>query len=203
MPPLRIDKVWRVAGPPGGGAGIYASAGATQLKVGPNGVPSAERFFEAWSADIPLNLDDAREARRAADFEKRLGPKAWSPHFPPAGRGIPAAERHERKMEEIRREVLADYEAVKWRILLVRELTGYVDDDSVDFTLHTPARVRVMDTSEEELLHRVDDWIDPYWNLDLLKLHPEIPGTATSLYMFGTSYNVATGEMQPARFEFE
>jgi hypothetical protein len=97
---------------------------------------------------------------------------------------------------------LADYKAVLGRQILVAELNGYVDDDLHDFSLASSALVKVVGTDKQDLFHQVDrEWIDPYWNLELLEPHPDLKD-ARSLWMFGTSYSLLTGKMVPARFRF-
>src|SRR3972149_2024944 len=95
------------------------------------------------------------------------------------------------------KDVKADYGRIKGRPILVSELTGYRDDHSIDFGLEPPALVMVAHTSDGDLSHQVDQWLDPYWNLTLLEPHPQLKGVE-SLWMFGTSYNLETGEAQHA-----
>lgn len=118
---------------------------------------------------------------------------------PPKGE-IRAAARRAARQKDVHARIKADFKAIKGRTILVSELTGYVGDDYVDFLLRTPATMRVDSTPEGDLLHQVDrDWIDPYWNLELLVPHPELEG-ASGLWMYGTSYDLDSGEVQAARF---
>jgi hypothetical protein len=120
---------------------------------------------------------------------------------PPQGEERAEARRAAR-LKETHARIKDDFKAIQGRAILVSELTGYIGDDYVDFFLSTPATVRVDATAEDELFHQVDrDWIDPYWNLELLEPHPELEG-ARSLWMFGTSYNLDGVEVQAARFQW-
>lgn len=94
--------------------------------------------------------------------------------------------------------VLRDFKEIEGREILVSHLTGYKGDDSIDFDLATPARVRVTATPESDLFHQIDDWVDPYWNLVLVEPHPEL-ADVRSLWMFGHSYSVKG--VDAARFE--
>jgi hypothetical protein len=102
--------------------------------------------------------------------------------------------------DEIRAKVLADYEAVLGKEILVSELTGYKDDTQEDFILNPPVKCRVMTTKRMDLFHAVDHWMDPYWNLELVHPDPRLEGY-TSLWMYGTSYNYDTLASDPARCE--
>lgn len=99
--------------------------------------------------------------------------------------------------EFVHKLVLRDFNEIKGCILLVHQLTGYQDDHSIDFDLRTPAKVRVTATPQSDLFHQIDDWVDPYWNLELVEPHPELEGIR-SLWMFGHSYSVKG--IDPARF---
>jgi hypothetical protein len=96
--------------------------------------------------------------------------------------------------------IRADFEAVRDRVIQVTELTAYVDEDSIDFHLSTPALVKVVQTPLSDLTHEVYPWMDPYWNLELVEPHPELKD-ARSLWMFGTSYDLESGLSDPARYE--
>ena len=103
--------------------------------------------------------------------------------------------------DEAHRKIKADYEAILGRIILVLELTGYKDDDSHDFRMDPPVKARVVRTREDDLFHCVDkEWIDPYWDLELVEPHPRLEGYI-SFWMYGTSYNIATDATDLARFE--
>jgi hypothetical protein len=100
--------------------------------------------------------------------------------------------------EFVHKLVLRDFDEIKGRVLLVSHLTGYKGDDSIDIDLTTPAKVRVSATPESDLFHQIDDWVDPYWNLELVEPHPEL-ADVRSLWMFGHSYSIKG--VDPARFE--
>ena len=80
------------------------------------------------------------------------------------------------------------------KILEVKHVQGYVNDDSVEANCNPPAKVRVLPcTHPEDLKHQVDEWLDPYWDVELVEPHPELEGVR-SLWIYGISYNTKTGE---------
>jgi len=110
------------------------------------------------------------------------------------------------RKEEMEAWALDDYKEVLGRTIHVSEFTGYVDNDSVDFSLEEPVEARVTKTPETDILHWNRPWLDPYWNLEILKIppammeaHPKL-GMMTSTYMFGDSYSL-DGKYQPAGYE--
>src|SRR5262245_13193775 len=101
--------------------------------------------------------------------------------------------------EEIEKLALDDYEQVLGRVIWVSELSGYRNDDSLELYVKPPAKVKVVSTMKDSILHWNDGWLDPYWELELVEPHPQLEGIR-SLYMFGDSYSL-TGRMEPARYE--
>lgn len=87
-----------------------------------------------------------------------------------------------------------EYLAVLGRILLTHRISGYRDSDSFHWVLKTPAMVRVVDTAKSSVLHTNGFHVDPYWDVVLLKPHPELVG-CTSLWMDGTSYHSGPTEL--------
>ena len=91
------------------------------------------------------------------------------------------------------RTALALFDEVRGRIALVTHLMGYIGDDSRDFytTEDNPFRVLIReDTREDDVLHQVDEFIDPYWDVELLNKHPEVPSDARSFWVFGPSIKI-------------
>lgn len=97
--------------------------------------------------------------------------------------------------DELHKKAEEDYKAALGRVVLVSHLTCYMGEDSVDLDVDPPARMRVIQTPVSDLQHRVDQWLDPYWNLELLDYHPKLNG-ARSFWTFGKSYNL-NGEVEP------
>jgi hypothetical protein len=95
--------------------------------------------------------------------------------------------------------VIEDYQKILGETIFVSDLSGYVDGSTVDFDLKKPAKVKVVKTSRDSLLHWNDEWLDPYWELELLEPHSELKG-ARSLWMFGDSYSL-DGKYAPARYD--
>jgi hypothetical protein len=79
-----------------------------------------------------------------------------------------------------------DLEAVRGRVFLARDVDGFVGDDSVHFELEPPAKVRVIGG---QITHWVDDWIDPYWDIELVVPHPQLVGVR-SLWCAGICYRL-------------
>lgn len=91
-----------------------------------------------------------------------------------------------------------DFDAHKGRILLVNVVTGYNSaDDSVDILLNPPARMRVcLKINNEDLQHWVDNWLDPYWDVDLIGEHPAL-ADIRSMWVYGPSY-CTDGRTEPS-----
>lgn len=101
--------------------------------------------------------------------------------------------------EELEKWAIEDYEKILGATIFVSGVTGYVDDNTVDFDLAKPAKMKVVETSRDSIIHWNSEWLDPYWELELVEPHPELQGIR-SLWMFGDSYSL-DGKYQPARFE--
>ena len=99
-----------------------------------------------------------------------------------------------------------EFAQVMGRVILVKDLEGYVGDaESQSLTLTTPVAVRVTGPSKPQdgLYHYVDEWLDPYWDIKVLEPHPEIPEGFRSSYMYGHSINTDNGERAMADLQFE
>lgn len=95
--------------------------------------------------------------------------------------------------EEAIRRAEEEFERVLDKTLLVDHLVGYIGyGDAIDFYPDPPARVRVVDGT---LDHWLDEWLDPYWDVELVEPHPDIPEEADSFWMYGTSYNTITDQV--------
>lgn len=112
-------------------------------------------------------------------------------------------------VEHYEKLALADYQAGLGKIFKVTELTGHADDGDprsdgyFDVSLKQPAIVRLIDTDEEALKRWVYEWLDPYWDFELVEDHPELPKQIRTLWGYGPSYNALTGERQGAPEEVE
>lgn len=87
-------------------------------------------------------------------------------------------------------QVAADHSAAVGRRFLAKHVMGYDGDDQVDVNCDPPAVV-VIERDASGLDHAVDDWLDPYWNVT--SSDPRL-SHLRSLYIYGPSYNVETGE---------
>lgn len=110
--------------------------------------------------------------------------------------------------QELEERALADWKAVRGKVLLVHELTGYVGDtdEQTDCFFDPPIAVRV-DTQHrpEDLNHWNDEHLDPYWDVEVVDTtHPQLlPEGLRSAYMFGISYNAQTLEVDHGRWRVE
>jgi len=108
--------------------------------------------------------------------------------------------------EDIEKWALEDYKKVVGKTFFVQEFSAYYMDSSIDFSLEEPLKVKVVKTPEMDILHWNDEWLDPYWDLEILKIpeqmlvdHPKLK-ELRSPYMFGDSYSL-DGKIQPARID--
>jgi len=84
-----------------------------------------------------------------------------------------------------------DYQRALGTVIEVTWVYGYTNDDSVEIQCDPPAKVRVLETPDEDLRHWVDEWLDPFWNIELSEPHPAIGANVRGLWTFGhTSYAV-------------
>lgn len=89
--------------------------------------------------------------------------------------------------ERLEDQALEDYERARGRIVEVPYLSGYSGDMSVD--VRGPFLVWVDKTTENEILHWNDEWLDPYWNVRPVQPYEELKGLR-SLWAFGKSYSL-------------
>lgn len=106
------------------------------------------------------------------------------------------------KQEELEQKALSDFQAHRGLIILADELFASNNQgDSVDVFLDTPLRFRVdKGTPSEDILHWVDEYLDPYWDVTPLDAnHAELRGLR-SFWVFGPGYNLNTGECSQPRW---
>lgn len=94
-------------------------------------------------------------------------------------------------------QVRADYEAIRGKVILVRDLTAYVGDtdNQQDFHFDPPIAVLVdNDIDEDSLLHDTGTHLDPYWDVTVVVTHPDLPPEGVrSPFVYGHSYDLKTG----------
>lgn len=99
-------------------------------------------------------------------------------------------------VRDLEARALDDYQRALGTVVEVLWVTGYPvgkHGDSVDVA--GPFRVRVLPTSQVDIEHWNDEWLDPYWNIEPAQHYPELDGL-TSLWAFGTSYSL-DGQVHP------
>lgn len=86
---------------------------------------------------------------------------------------------------EIEAKVKSDFAAALGTVITVTEISGYDGDDSFDVSCPNGVKVRVTDTPEGDILHWVDAFCDPYWNVEPVE---PLPRQLRSTWVFGPSY---------------
>jgi hypothetical protein len=100
----------------------------------------------------------------------------------------------------------ADYASAVGTIIEVPTLYGYSGEDSCEWHFDEPIRVLVLPTSEGDITRMQDNFIDPYWNVEVVEsiLKPEaqrfiwngeprpLPADARSFWVDGLSYEFNT-----------
>jgi hypothetical protein len=81
----------------------------------------------------------------------------------------------------------ADHAAKVGAVLTVDFLVGYIGDTDVQTEHYGPTQVRVLPTATEDLKHSVDDWLDPYWDVEVLDASLNL----RSAWIYGPSYQFA------------
>ena len=99
---------------------------------------------------------------------------------------------------ELEKRVIADHAAVAKRLCLCRYVIGYIEDtdEQTDLDLDPPILVTVDEllNPNQGLLHNTGTHLDPYW--DITPYGEPDPRIAhlRSLFTYGLSYNLETGE---------
>ena len=97
------------------------------------------------------------------------------------------------RIRELEQKSIAAFDKHKGKLLRCEYLCGYNGYDSDDVACDVI--VRVANTALCDLVHWNSEWLDPYWNVDLVYT---ISGTppAGSYWIDGPSFNRLTGEVQ-------
>lgn len=89
----------------------------------------------------------------------------------------------------------ADYQKVLGKTITIQMLSGYNEsDDSVDLD-GVEIQAVVHPTQSDDLAHWVDEYLDPYWNVEPVAGTPGIEGLR-SFWTFGPSYRIVGDEIQ-------
>ena len=91
---------------------------------------------------------------------------------------------------------LAEHAAAVGRYFKVTWITGYRGDDQIDQYLDEPLLVRVTKTNEDSILHWNDEWLDPYWDVEIIGALPEDLKGGQSWWIDGPCHNRITGETE-------
>ncbi len=93
-------------------------------------------------------------------------------------------------MDATKARARADYQNVLGTILRPDWLAGYEEHDSVDYHVKGQVAVRIVATKDEDVLHFVDDYLDPYWNIEIVNDPAGLTANGRNFWIFGTSYRV-------------
>lgn len=85
--------------------------------------------------------------------------------------------------------VLSDYQRMLGKTVMVRSISGYRGNDSVDIRLSPPATVKIAHTEPASLKHWNDDRCDPYWEVVLVEPHPQLEDIR-STWISGNCYHL-------------
>lgn len=102
--------------------------------------------------------------------------------------------------EEAETKALERYRSLVGKVVEIEWVQGYIGDDSGDFKCDPPAKVKIVETDKDSILHWNDEWLDPYYDVELVEPHPKL-AEARSLWIYGESYNLISGEISPARMK--
>lgn len=79
-----------------------------------------------------------------------------------------------RDLKIIEERALGDYQKMLGQSVLVKAVSGFVGNDSVDINLDPPAKVRIDQTGSDSVHHWNDDGLDPYCDVTLMEPHPAL-----------------------------
>ncbi len=82
----------------------------------------------------------------------------------------------------------ADFQAALGTILRPAYVYGFKDEDTSDAYTDGTVALRVIATPREDLEHTVDDWLDPYWNVEVVEDPGGLLAGMRSLWTYGPSY---------------
>lgn len=109
-------------------------------------------------------------------------------------------EQRDEAMKAIEERVWADYTEALGKVVLVRALSGFKGNDSDDYVLEPPARVRVGKTAESAVKRwdlGGENWCDPFWEVTLVEPHPQLAGVR-SMWIHATSYLLGSDRSEPS-----
>ena len=84
-----------------------------------------------------------------------------------------------------------DYAGALGTVIAPEWVYGYRQDDAVDIAACGKVQVRVIKTAPTDILHWSDDYLDPYWDVEVVSDPENILRGASSLWVHGPSYRVA------------
>ena len=98
------------------------------------------------------------------------------------------------KATDLEANAMADYQDYLGKVVTVDRLQCYLHDDSKDLDCGgVPFVVRVTPTQDEDIKHWNDEYLDPYWNVEVVEPHPALPEGFTSPWIDGPTYELFLG----------
>lgn len=88
---------------------------------------------------------------------------------------------------DLETKALEDFRKALGTIVEVQIISGYNEHDDCIAVDGIPVKVRVCSTPESDLLHWVDNFLDPYWNVEPVEQISELAGLR-SFWTYGPSY---------------
>jgi len=82
----------------------------------------------------------------------------------------------------IEEKAIKDFSEFYGKIVEARIVSGYIGSDSVDIVCEPPAKLKIISTPKNDLIHWNGDWLDPYWNVEIEGHHPAL-SQASSLWI--------------------
>ena len=100
-----------------------------------------------------------------------------------------------------------EYYSLIDHVILTGYLSGYYDDTDEEWCQQfvPPLAVRVLHTQEADRLNWHEEFLDPYWDVDVVDLsHPQLPPVPVrGCWIDGTSYNGETGQIEHRTYRLE
>lgn len=101
--------------------------------------------------------------------------------------------------EKLEEKVILEHNRAVGKIILVRTVSCFVENDSTELHFDPPKMFRVLQTPEHDVCHWTErDWLDPYWDVEPLNSIEN----ARTFWVFGTSYSTYGNVEKSTEWEF-
>ena len=92
--------------------------------------------------------------------------------------------------EEAVNNAMLDYKTFLGKPVMPTIISGYRGDDQIDVQVDGKVIVKVVETSADDIAHWNDDFLDPYWNIEIIDDPQGLCEGLRSAWIFGRSYQV-------------